>query len=104
LRTWSSNGERFKTKGVTLTTELPAGVGKVLADRDRPGQVLGNLLDNALRRTGTGGTVMVRARVSHESDVARLVVDDNGDGIPAEPPAHIFERFYRATFTISLRR
>jgi signal transduction histidine kinase len=47
---------------------------------------------------------MVRARVSHESDVARLVVDDNGDGIPAEPPAHIFERFYRATFTISLRR
>jgi signal transduction histidine kinase len=62
-------------------------------DPDRIGQVLANLLDNALRHTGSGGSVTVSAR-SMEDDV-ELAVTDTGDGIDAEQLPLVFDRFYR---------
>lgn len=59
------------------------------------GQVLGNLLDNALRHTPTGGTVTISATLSSGTDGVALSVADTGEGIPAEHLTHVFERFYR---------
>ena len=56
--------------------------------------MLGNLLDNALRHTVSGGRVDIAA-TTDSGDVAIAVTDD-GDGIPAEHLPHVFERFYRA--------
>ena len=50
---------RFEAKGVSLIADADPGV--VAADPQRVGQILGNLLDNALRHTQTGGTVRVSA-------------------------------------------
>lgn len=56
-------------------------------------EMLGNLLDNALRYTQTGGRVTVR--VFSRADRAVLSVEDNGPGIPPAERARVFERFYR---------
>lgn len=85
--------ERYAAKEVSLTSYVDAAP-RVWADRLRLTQVLGNLLDNALRHTPTGGHVTLSAEVV-DADVVFTVVDD-GDGIAAEHLPHLFERFYRA--------
>jgi two-component system, OmpR family, sensor histidine kinase BaeS len=85
---------RYAHKGVQLAGDPAAGVPTVQVDPERIAQVLGNLLDNALRHTPPGGTVTVAAKRSGAG--VELVVTDTGEGIPAEHVAHVFERFYRA--------
>jgi len=85
--------EAFGTKDVRLLCDVAPGLPELVLDPERMGQVLANLLDNALRHTPAGGTVTVSAS-RHAGGVA-LSVADTGEGIPAEHLAHIFERFYR---------
>ncbi|MCY7400721.1 MAG: HAMP domain-containing protein [Nocardioides sp.] len=83
----------YAAKGVRLLTELGAP-DQVRIDPDRIGQVLGNILDNALRHTPVGGTVTLASR-----RIDRWIeysVTDTGDGVPTEHLAHLFARFYRA--------
>jgi two-component system sensor histidine kinase BaeS len=84
---------QFADKGVTLAADVPAGLPPVLADEDRIGQVLLNLVGNALQYTPAGGSVTVRAR--RERDHVVFSVVDTGIGIPAEHLPHLFTRFYR---------
>lgn len=85
--------DRYATKGVDLHTEL-RNAGEVRVDADRIGQVLGNLLDNALRHTPRGGTVTLAChRVDHWVEYR---VADNGEGVAPEHLPHLFDRFYRA--------
>ncbi len=78
-------------KQITLRSEtLPM---TVVGDRDRLGQVVTNLLANAIRYNQEGGRVDVR--VERVNGHAIVSVFDNGIGIPAEELPHIFERFYR---------
>lgn len=90
--TTSARG-RYDAKGVRLDTDLASGLA-VEVDPQRIGQVLGNLLDNALRHTPRGGHVVVRTTPAGDS--VRVEVADSGDGIPPESVAQVFERFYRA--------
>lgn len=83
--------------GVTLAVEWagPEGSGpQVMADPMRIGQVLGNLLSNALRHTPPGGSVTVRVVTNGEQ--AHVTVHDTGEGVPADDLPHVFEHFYRA--------
>ncbi len=89
-----SAADRFAARGVRLGVDVPRGLPDVVVDRDRIGQVLGNLLDNALRHTPAGGTVTLSARRTDHGRV-RLVVRDTGEGIDAAHLPHVFERFYR---------
>ena len=87
--------EAYETKGVQLVTDIAAGLPQLSLDPERMGQVLGNLLDNALRHTPAGGTVTIAATSSRRTGGVALSVADSGEGIPAEHLAHVFERFYR---------
>lgn len=94
--------DRYAAKNVTLTVR--ADDARLWADRERLMQVLGNLLDNALRHTGAGGQVDFSAALSTahsaRSSGAELIftVADDGDGIAPEHLPHVFERFYRADY------
>ncbi len=87
--------EAYQAKGVALVVDIAAGLPELSLDPERIGQVLGNLLDNALRHTPAGGTVTISATASAETDGVELSVADTGDGIPADHLRHVFERFYR---------
>ena len=90
-----SVAEAYETKGVRLDTDIAVGLPQLSLDPERMGQVLGNLLDNALRHTPAGGTVTISAAASRRTGGVALSVADTGEGIPAEHLAHVFERFYR---------
>ena len=74
-----------------LRDELPPGIA-VSGRDERLGQVFRNLIDNAVSFSPAGGTVTVTA-APYEA-AARVTVEDEGPGIPAENLESIFERFY----------
>jgi signal transduction histidine kinase len=67
----------------------------VRGDRDQILQLIGNLLDNAVRVTPAAGNIRA-ALVSHDGR-AQLTVSDEGPGIDPSELAHIFDRFYRGS-------
>lgn len=87
-------GEAYADKGVDLQVETITDTARVLVDRQRFGQVMSNLLSNALRHTPTGGQVRISVHRQGAS-TALIHVADDGEGIPPDQLGHIFERFYR---------
>ena len=85
--------QRREEKGITVEAQVVTGADWVKADRGRLDQVLINLLDNALKYSGQGGKVVVRA--VEEEDMVRVSVRDSGIGIPQKDLPRLFERFYR---------
>jgi two-component system phosphate regulon sensor histidine kinase PhoR len=96
--------------GLALHAEFPAGLPAVLVDKERLGQVLLNLLHNALKWTPAGGRIDVCACIATpqlDERTARelgrvdglgwikLSVRDTGIGIPTGETERIFERFYK---------
>lgn len=80
-------------EGVTLLGPSPEERLLARADARRLGQVLRNLLRNALMHTPEGGRVAVSVR-RDEGSVA-VLVEDSGSGIPADQLERIWERFHR---------
>jgi two-component system, OmpR family, sensor histidine kinase BaeS len=84
---------RYRAKAVGLVSHVPNDLPKIWADPERLGQVLGNLLDNALRHSAPDGHVDIAAAATR--DVLTITVSDTGDGVAAEHLPYLFERFYR---------
>jgi two-component system phosphate regulon sensor histidine kinase PhoR len=89
-------------KQIAVAAELAAEEHLALMDADRIGQVLLNLLHNAVKFTSAGGSVLVRADLApHDGGPQssgpwlRVSVSDTGIGIPAQDLPRIFERFYK---------
>jgi signal transduction histidine kinase len=83
--------ERFAVRARELDVALRVeadGYAVVLADPDRLLQAVSNLVENALRVTPAGGTVVVRVFPG------RIEVADNGPGLEASDLPHAFDRFY----------
>lgn len=83
-----------ETAGVDLERRVPGPLHLHLDPR-RIGQVLDNLLSNALKHTGRGGRVAVE--VAERDGHVELAVCDTGTGIPAEDLDRLFVRFHRSS-------
>jgi len=83
-----------QSRQVQMEMHLPADDFPVLVDPLRMGQLIANLLSNALKYATEGGQVIVRAEPIE--DRLHLFIIDDGPGIPPEMQARLFEAFYRA--------
>jgi signal transduction histidine kinase len=89
----AAKGEADK-KGITLLYEFPGNTTAVVnADAVQVDRVLTNLLDNAIKYTGMGGTV--RIVLSNREREILVQITDTGTGIPEDSLSRIFNEFYR---------
>ena len=80
---------------IALTREFPKDLPSVQADRRYLEEVFFNLIVNAcqaLKEKSAGGEIIIRA--ASEQDKVRVIIQDNGPGIPADKLAHVFRPFY----------
>ena len=85
---------RALQKEITLKVAADENLPNIQADPARMMQVLGNIIENAIRHTPESGEIILRAE---EKDASiQISVQDSGEGLAAEEATHIFDRFYRA--------
>jgi len=90
---------------VRLESKLDPGLAFVHADPDRILEVLVNLVDNAIKFTPSGGSIVVSASaVAADPEFAYLSVADTGRGISAEALPLIFERLYQEGLSVDINR
>lgn len=96
---------QFKKKDAIIELDFPDDLPHVLADINRVGQVLMNLLSNALKFIKVGGRVSLKAKVIQESsfienevsEYVQVTCTDNGIGISQEELPFIFDRYKQAS-------
>ena len=81
--------------GLELKTEVPATLPNVNADPERVGQVLSNLVGNAIKVTEPGGVITVSA--AEHGDEVEIMVRDTGTGIARERLSHLFDRYWQSS-------
>jgi signal transduction histidine kinase len=86
---------KAERKGITIRYETGSGISSLEADCSMVKRVIMNLLDNAVKYTDPGGSVIVRA-LSLDNKL-RVEVEDTGIGIPGDKLPFVFDAFYRAT-------
>ncbi len=86
--------KKFAKKGLKVVLDLAPDVPTIRADAARLGEVLDNLLDNAVKYSPQNGKIHLQVELRGD-DVA-LSVSDNGVGVGQNDLPRIFERFYRA--------
>ncbi|NIS82392.1 MAG: response regulator [Anaerolineales bacterium] len=82
-------------KGVKLEANLPEELPLVNGDPIRLRQMIGNLLDNAIKYTQEDGLVSIEAEAEGEQVILR--VSDTGPGIPPADQPYLFDKFFRAS-------
>jgi len=83
-------------RDLVLTSDVPPDVPSISMDIGRIGQVLANLIGNALKFTEPGGSITVSAGVRDDNRVV-VSVSDTGRGISADDLPRLFDRFWQAS-------
>lgn len=84
------NHPSLERKNIKLNLELPEQL-VIFSDRNFTGQIIDNLISNAIKYSFQGSAVDIRLKVT--DGFAQIEVDDHGQGIPAEELPNVFKRF-----------
>jgi two-component system NtrC family sensor kinase len=84
-----------ESKGLTLESDIPEELPMVLGAPIRLRQMIGNLLDNAVKYTPPEGVIHIEGE--GEGNQVILRVRDSGPGIPAADQPYLFDKFFRAS-------
>ena len=85
---------RASTQHRLLNISFPEDLPTVAADRGSIGEVIGNLVDNAIKYSFEGGVVTISA--AQKGDFVEISIADNGIGMPASVVKNLFHKFYRS--------
>ena len=85
--------ERAKREDVRIEYDEPQDIIPVMGDKNRLRQVFINVIDNALKYSGQGGLISVGVR--REPNHVRIIITDNGTGIPTEDLPNVKKKFYK---------
>lgn len=77
-----------------LAVNFPSNLPTIAADRASIGEVLGNLIDNAIKYSNEGGAINVTAQVN--GDFVDISIQDHGIGMPENVVSNLFQKFYRS--------
>jgi signal transduction histidine kinase len=89
----TESARSYAPESVRVEISAPEDLPTLPADPDRLGQVLANLVENAIKYSPDGGTVQVS--IEAMADRVRFAVRDEGLGIPVAEHERIFTKFYR---------
>ncbi len=78
---------------VAIEVAMPADLPLAMVDKGRFGQILANLLENALKFTPSGGRITITGAAG--ADCLSVTVSDTGVGVAPQHLPHLFERFYK---------
>ena len=90
--------ERAKRDGITINYSEPDAVAVIFGDKNRIRQVFINIIDNAIKYSGSGGVINVEAEL-YESKL-HIKIQDNGCGISEADLPKVKNRFYKANNTV----
>ena len=90
LRTWAA------TKSIEIEQSVADGLPDVLMDSQRIGQVLYNLIGNAIKFTPQGGKIVVEAGFYERGGFIVVSVSDNGSGLAKDDVKKVFDRFFQS--------
>ena len=90
-----------KEKNITIKAELVKDLPPVLADISLIERVMQNLLDNAVKFTPKGGSILIKTNQS--GHYVSISVSDTGVGVPESDQSKIFDRYYRVNDFVELK-
>ncbi|NWF70206.1 MAG: PAS domain-containing protein [Chloroflexi bacterium] len=82
-----------QTANINVRFDIPGDVPAVLVDSEKIQRVLTNLIDNAIKYTPSGGTILLRARQPENRNKVLVQVMDSGPGVPHDERERIFDKF-----------
>jgi signal transduction histidine kinase len=85
---------RASSQNRLLAVSFPDDLPTVAADRASVSEVLGNLIDNAIKYSNEGGAVNVTGSV--DGDFVKVTIEDHGIGMPGSVVSNLFHKFYRS--------
>jgi signal transduction histidine kinase len=85
---------RAQVRGITLDCEVAPDLPPVGVDRVSIYEVINNLIDNAIKYSGTGKQIVIRSKLTSEGEI-ETTVQDFGVGIPESVMPNLFNKFYR---------
>jgi signal transduction histidine kinase len=85
---------RASSQNRLLAVTFPADLPSIAADRTSLGEVIANLIDNAIKYSNEGGSIAVNAIT--EGSFVRVSVTDHGIGMPSNVVGNLFQKFYRS--------
>ncbi|MFH1723507.1 MAG: GAF domain-containing sensor histidine kinase, partial [Elusimicrobiota bacterium] len=87
--------QRLVLKRQTFKKDMPGGIGKIRADRDKLSEILANLMTNASKYTPEEGSIGVK--LTGDGEKVRVEVWDSGPGIPEDYREKVFDKYCRIT-------